>query len=341
MAIILGVGGTAVVADNARPGDALFGVDQVVEKIELSLSGESRKDTLRLKFAQERVSEIKDIINEDREERNDGDVNNDTNDADDTDGDNDTNAPSTDDGVTGTEGVASQPDGTVTKESGMAVSDEKRADIEIGVQALASLLGDIENSELDQELAFIIQGLNSGIGLLPQDTKIEIRDDRFEIRNDDGRIRVDVKKDGEIRLKAETDKSGQDVSDDDDDSPDVASGTKSKIGLSEAEADIFTDITTVKVEISDTKTVFTTSARTKTAIIDEILKRFAGLTRLQVDALLEIEIENRASRADDLKLDSDSDDDDSDDDEDDRSRDNDSDDNRGGNNGQSGRSGRN
>src|SRR3989344_6499479 len=120
VAIILGVGGTAVVADNARPGDALFGVDQAVERVELSLSGESRKDILRLKFAQERVSEIKDIMDEDREERNNDDID-------------DNSAPSID-SATGTEGVASQPDSAEAEESGMAVSDENRADIEGGIQ---------------------------------------------------------------------------------------------------------------------------------------------------------------------------------------------------------------
>ncbi|MEK7390745.1 MAG: DUF5667 domain-containing protein [Patescibacteria group bacterium] len=330
VAIFLGVGGTAVVADNARPGDALFGVDQTVEKIELSLSGESRKDILRLKFAQERVSEIEDIMDEGSEDR----LNNRQ--------DDDISSP----------GQASQPDGADAVEDGKrVVSDENRADIEIGIQALASLLGGVENSELDNELESIIKNLNDRIGSLPEDTRIEVRDDRFEARNESGRIRIDIKDDGEIRLKlkVDSDKSGKNVSgeSEDDDGEDKkddsigVSGAKNKIGLSEAEIDIFTDITTVKVEINGVKTSFTTLARTRSAIIDEILKRFAGLTRSQMDALLEIEVENRASRADDLKLDSDSDDDDDDDNDDDRSHDNDPDGNRGGNNGQSGRSGRN
>lgn len=64
LALTLGVGGTVVTADNARPGDTLFGIDQAVENLRLRLSGEEKKNELRIKFAEERVKEIEELTKE-------------------------------------------------------------------------------------------------------------------------------------------------------------------------------------------------------------------------------------------------------------------------------------
>lgn len=56
--------GTAFAADNAKPGDALFPVDRALENIQLSLASGNNKDALKVKFALERVTEVKDILNE-------------------------------------------------------------------------------------------------------------------------------------------------------------------------------------------------------------------------------------------------------------------------------------
>jgi len=61
----IGVGGTVVTADNAGPGDALFGVDQAVERLRLRLSGDEKKNELRIKFADERMKEIEKITSTD------------------------------------------------------------------------------------------------------------------------------------------------------------------------------------------------------------------------------------------------------------------------------------
>ncbi len=68
--------------------------------------------------------------------------------------------------------------------------------------------------------------------------------------------------------------------------------------LTEAEADIFTDLTIVKLEAGDRKAVFSTDANTRAEIIAEIVNRF-DFTETEVDAVLSIETENRASRAED------------------------------------------
>jgi hypothetical protein len=65
----------------------------------------------------------------------------------------------------------------------------------------------------------------------------------------------------------------------------------------EVEADVFTDITIVKVELaSGTKKVFDTEATTSADIIAEVAERY-NLDADDVEAVLDLEIEDRASRA--------------------------------------------
>lgn len=56
--------GTAFAANNARPGDFLFPLDRAVEKAQLSIASQEKKDILKVKFALERVGETKEIVNE-------------------------------------------------------------------------------------------------------------------------------------------------------------------------------------------------------------------------------------------------------------------------------------
>lgn len=62
--LILGGGGGVVVASNASvPGDTLFGIDTAIEKFRLGLAtSEEKKNELKVKFAEERISEAKNII---------------------------------------------------------------------------------------------------------------------------------------------------------------------------------------------------------------------------------------------------------------------------------------
>lgn len=61
--LILGGGGGVVAASNTSiPGDALFGIDTAVEKVRLNLTtDENKKNELRVKFAEERISEAKEV----------------------------------------------------------------------------------------------------------------------------------------------------------------------------------------------------------------------------------------------------------------------------------------
>ncbi len=84
-------------------------------------------------------------------------------------------------------------------------------------------------------------------------------------------------------------KGGDDDDEDDDRDDDSAL---------EIEADIFTDITIVKVEQNDKKTSFTTDADTRDEVVDAILTRY-DLSESDVEAALELEEEDRASRPQD------------------------------------------
>jgi len=61
--LVLGGGGAVAAANNSVPGDALFGLDLALEKAKLSLAGaEDKKNELKVRFAEERISEVNKII---------------------------------------------------------------------------------------------------------------------------------------------------------------------------------------------------------------------------------------------------------------------------------------
>lgn len=63
----------------------------------------------------------------------------------------------------------------------------------------------------------------------------------------------------------------------------------------EAEADVFTDTTVVKVEVNDITRVFTTNVRTREAVVAEIARQYPVAPE-RIDAALDFEVEGRASR---------------------------------------------
>ena len=68
--VILGVvfgGGiwTVQASDQARPGDTLYPVDRAVENVRLALSSGVKKDNLKIQFAEERVTEVRSLVNQD------------------------------------------------------------------------------------------------------------------------------------------------------------------------------------------------------------------------------------------------------------------------------------
>lgn len=109
-----------------------------------------------------------------------------------------------------------------------------------------------------------------------------------QAKNDDRLLEVGVS--GSSRI------GGDDSSSSDDDSN--GNSNSSSSSALEIEADIFTNETIVKVEMNDKKSVFSTSAKTREQIINEIIIKYPTLTKVQIEAILNLENENRASRAD-------------------------------------------
>jgi len=66
--ILLGGGGVVVASNSAGPGDFLFGLDRTVEKVQLNFSGEGKRNELKIKFADERLIEAKNVIKENKNE---------------------------------------------------------------------------------------------------------------------------------------------------------------------------------------------------------------------------------------------------------------------------------
>jgi len=171
-------------------------------------------------------------------------------------------------------------------------------------------------------LALIENRLLERSAWFPEEVRVKVRDDRarYEVRGEDGeRVRVEVK-DGEVRIKSrEGDDDDHDDNDEDEDEREDHDDDRNRVGTStsagflEVEADVFTDVTIVKVELAGKTTVFTTDADTRSEVVDEVEDRFSALSKAQIDAALDFEIEDRASRTQDLDDEDSSDDSDDDD----------------------------
>ena len=64
LVLCISVGGTAAVADTAKPGDLLFPVERLTEQVRLSLATETQAEALRSQFAHERLDELETILDE-------------------------------------------------------------------------------------------------------------------------------------------------------------------------------------------------------------------------------------------------------------------------------------
>lgn len=65
LVVILGGGGVVAASNASVPGDTLYGIDQAVENIQIKLtSAEDKKSELKLRFAEERLSEVEKVIQE-------------------------------------------------------------------------------------------------------------------------------------------------------------------------------------------------------------------------------------------------------------------------------------
>lgn len=350
LVLVFGAGGTAVLADNAVPGDTLFGVDRAVENIRIRLADKEKKNELRIKFADERVREVESITSStasmqrpavaDITETTVSEIEADvfinetvikieysdkkfvfTSNAKtkDTVVDEIVNAfPSLSKTFVETkldfeiEDRTSKDDDKRGKISSDDLSEDKKIHVTTGVAAALALLNGISTSvdgDAALRLKAITDELNDYLKTLPENQTVETRINesdkktRVELRTEDGRIKVEVRDDGEVRIKTDDDDKNRgwdkDDTDTEDDSTDDSDDTKAVQSL-EIEADIFTNETVIKVEMNDRKSTFTTDADTRAEIVTAILAKYPTLTTAQIEAVLNIETEDRDSHIKDI-----------------------------------------
>jgi hypothetical protein len=68
LALVVGLTGTAFASNEAKPGDALYGVDKALEEVRYTFAGEQGKEKLKVRFAEERVEEFQEVLAEDATE---------------------------------------------------------------------------------------------------------------------------------------------------------------------------------------------------------------------------------------------------------------------------------
>ncbi|MDO8728439.1 MAG: DUF5667 domain-containing protein [bacterium] len=260
--IALGIGGTVVVADNARPGDALFGIDRGVENVRISLALKENKDDLRIKFAEERIREVKELKEEEDLEKN------------------------------------------KSSEDNHARTVEAAAVAKIFLENVALQIGTSTNASTTAQIQNIINQFNIQADEIEK-LRVDLKKGELKVRvdTDEGRVRIEVK-DGKVEIKSKSNNSGRGSNSNFDNDTATSSNPQNNAtstrSVIEIEADVFTDITTVKVEINDVKTTFTTGAKNRDDIKKAIIERFPLLTSAQIEAVLNLEIENRASRPQDM-----------------------------------------
>ena len=294
--LIIGGGTTVVASDNARPGDALFAVDRAVENVRIALASDAKEGELRVRFANERVDEFENIIEEGRTKRI----------ARVSDDDGAETAPmalkvASDDGAS----VASSSDDSRDDDSDDdSFDEESKEHIAEGLSATLRFFAEASvesDADARAELDGVLVRLNETIGELPEGFRAELRIDennrvrveadgddegKIEVRSEGLRTKIEFKG-GIVSVETKTDDDSDDDSDDDinddkggdrsdddsrdDDSDDDSSSSTSGI---EIEADVFLDTTIVKVEINDTKEIFITDKESRADIVAAIATEF-------------------------------------------------------------------
>lgn len=278
MMVVMGVGslGTFAAAESAKPGDFLFPVERAIEELRISLASDTRAEVLRDEFARKRLVEIQALIDAELARL---EVQNST---------------------------SSLAIATATT----AVSAAARIRIDTGINELFGLVNGLKTLETRNQIVTELKTTVNDLRIREDDdeyrlrvlndgTRLEVRgdgdDERIEIRKGDERVRVRIK-DGEVRTEVKSNKDDDRDDKKEDDSRNRGVQTPTLRILKEVEAEVFTDVTVVTIERRDGDDVsFTTSARTKVEIIAEVAAR-TGVTTDEVDAVLEIDYENRAYR---------------------------------------------
>ncbi len=175
--LALGASGTVLASEDAKPGDLLFPIERAREEVQLVLASDARKAELRAQFTTERLEELRRIL---EEENND----------------------SLDDSS------------TTTDDSLVTVDAEGEARIGSAVQVLLDYIEGVENDDVRDNFlkAMLVEigtvkvhGRASGNddSSRSDNFRLEVKDDRIEVREDGYRIRIED--DGEVRIKEDDD----------------------------------------------------------------------------------------------------------------------------------------
>lgn len=71
--LALSAGATVAVSDDAKPGEALYGIDRATERVRLAIASDEAKAELQVRFANERFTELEEVISEEREDEDTSD----------------------------------------------------------------------------------------------------------------------------------------------------------------------------------------------------------------------------------------------------------------------------
>ncbi len=305
IAILLLAGGGTVVAasDDARPGDVLFPVDRAVENVRIAFAGDDKKDELRVRFAEERATEVESIIDEEGARTRLA---------------METRAKSS--GPQPETALMAVSDDTATSDDNRDDGDDDGSEhIAVGLSTAIDYLSQVSaeleakgNTQAQEAVDAVIDRLNAKIGDIPEELRVRLQldnegdDDEIRVRvrteneegDDTNKGEVEVRGDG-VRTKVEF-KNGEfkiesKVEDDSDDSNDDSSDSF------EVEADVFTDKTIVKIEHDGIKEVFITQENTRAGVVAAVAA-YLDVSEASVDAVLDFEVENRVSRTTDLLL---------------------------------------
>ena len=226
-AFLAGSLGTAVAfADNSTPGDFLFPVDIAAEKILLTLTFGESNDKLQLRFAEERLEEVKSLlalaavaeVATSTDDTTATSTDNGTSNTDD-----DSNATTTDDGVDDDTGTTTD-NGSNSDDSSGSDSDDEVDPVHIDKAQAAFLIALAHLEDARAKLtakgndigAAVIDDMIAELTALAEEHVANLQDFKIKVKENDDKIKIDVEvKTDELKTKF---KFEQDLDGDDDES---------------------------------------------------------------------------------------------------------------------------
>jgi hypothetical protein len=359
---VLSGGATVYASDTARPGDFLYPVDRAMENLKLRLaSTEETRSLLAESFTEERLHELRDIIDEEvlisptnidpsvevttanastsiRDFEIEAHVYFDTTVVKlELEGKKfyfETTATTTDGVVVAVLGrfpvltidqinevllLENEDRESRPKDRGLVtISADGEARINHAIDEFLLFLDTASLKDVDKNVVFAL--LSREVEGVTQPTKVSRVKDSFEIghENEDGNLEIKIDDDGNSKIEISDGQNRIRIAQEE---GEVSVVTKEPLATSvideeenetvpvpeidfAARAQIFTDQTVVEVAFGKDKIYFATQSESRESIIADILKRFPALTKEQVDEELSISLRSRASRPEDLGLES-------------------------------------